>query len=186
VNGQAAIGFTKKEYTKFVSDLDGTAPKYYRQAELYFDSMEQAKAGMATPEFKKVADDLANFASGGLVALIATETGDRGEGSCPALATVLYQAPKDTAAFEQYYAGTHLPIVENGRREIGFTRADFTKFESNADGSTPPALHRQAELCFPSMDALKAGLATPAFMAVGHDLPNFATGGLVGLIGEQR
>jgi hypothetical protein len=36
--------------------------------------MEDAKKGMATPGFKKVADDLANFASGGLDGLVAVET----------------------------------------------------------------------------------------------------------------
>jgi uncharacterized protein (TIGR02118 family) len=72
-----------------------------------------------------------------------------------------------------------------GQQDIGFVRADLTKFESNLDGSAP-AKYRQAELCFPSMDALKKGTATPAFKKVGDDLPKFATGGLSGLIGEQQ
>jgi hypothetical protein len=36
------------------------------------------------------------------------------------------------------------------------------------------------------MDALKKGIATPAFKKVGDDFKNFATGGLTGLIGEQK
>ena len=52
-------------------------------------------------------------------------------------------------------------------------RADLTKFDSNLDGSAP-AVYRQAELCFPSMDALKKGIATPAFKKVADDFKNFA------------
>ena len=68
------VGFTKAELTKFESDLDGSQPALYRQAELYFPSADALKKGTATPGFKKVADDLANFATGGLDALVAVET----------------------------------------------------------------------------------------------------------------
>ena len=36
------------------------------------------------------------------------------------------------------------------------------------------------------MDALEKGTTTPAFKKVGDDFKNFATGGLVGLVGEQK
>jgi uncharacterized protein (TIGR02118 family) len=182
---QQEIGFTKAELTKFVSTLDGKKPTFYRQAELYFNSLEDAKKGMATPGFKAVGDDLAKFATGGLLGLVAVETGDKSETACPALVTVIYNTPKDSAAFESYYSATHLPLVGAGQSEIGFTRADLTRFESNLDGSAP-AKYRQAELCFNSMDDLKTGTATPAFKKVGDDLPKFATGGLTALIGEQK
>jgi uncharacterized protein (TIGR02118 family) len=182
---QQEIGFTKAELTKFASTLDGKKPTFYRQAELYFNSLDDAKKGMATPGFKAVGDDLAKFATGGLLGMLAVETGDKSETACPALVTVIYNAPKDTAAFESYYSATHLPLVGAGQSEIGFTRADLTRFESNLDGSAP-AKYRQAELCFNSMDDLKKGTATPAFKKVGDDLPKFATGGLTALIGEQK
>lgn len=182
---QQEIGFTKAELTKFTSTLDGKKPTFYRQAELYFDNMDALKKGVATPGFKAVGDDLKNFATGGLIGMIAVETGEKGTAACPALVTVIYNQPKDSAAFESYYSATHLPLVSNNQSEIGFTRADLTRFESNLDGSAP-AEYRQAELCFNSMDALKKGTATPGFKKVGDDLPNFATGGLTGLIGEQQ
>lgn len=182
---QQEIGFTKAELTKFTSTLDGKKPTLYRQAELYFNSLDDAKKGIATDGFKKVGDDLQNFATGGLIGMVAVETGDKSETACPALATVIYNTPKDSAAFESYYSATHLPLVVSAQQEIGFDRADLTRFESNLDGSAP-AKYRQAELCFSSMDALKKGLATPGFKKVGDDLPNFATGGLDGLIGEQK
>jgi len=184
---QQEIGFTRADLTRFTSNLDGKKPTYYRQAELYFPSLEAAKKGMATPGFKKVGDDLANFASGGLTGLLAVETSPATEASSGepmAIATVIYKQPKDTAAFEKYYAETHVPLVGANQQEIGFTKAELTKFDSNLDGS-PPALYRQAELYFPSMDALKKGTATPGFKKVAGDLPNFATGGLDGLVAVE-
>jgi uncharacterized protein (TIGR02118 family) len=181
---QQEIGFTKAELTKFTSTLDGKKPTFYRQAELYFNSLDDAKKGMATPGFKAVGDDLSKFATGGLVGMVAMETGDKGTAPCPALVTVIYNTPKDSGAFESYYSATHLPLVGAGQSEIGFTRADLTRFESNLDGSAP-AKYRQAELCFNSMDELKKGIATPAFKKVGDDLGKFASGGLTALIGEQ-
>jgi uncharacterized protein (TIGR02118 family) len=177
---QQEIGFTRADLTRFSSNLDGSKPAYYRQAELYFRSLEDAKKGTATPGFKKVADDLANFATGGLTGLVAVETSDPTEASAGepmAIVTVIYKQPKDTAAFEKYYAGTHVPLVGANQQEIGFSKAELTKFESNLDGSAP-ALYRQAELYFPSMAALEKGTATPGFKKVAGDLPNFATGGL--------
>jgi uncharacterized protein (TIGR02118 family) len=132
-----------------------------------------------------VSDDLGKFATGGLIAMLAVETGDKGTAACPALVTVIYNTPKDSAAFESYYSATHVPLVGAGQQEIGFTRVDLTRFESNLDGSAP-AEYRQAELCFNSMGELKKGTATPAFKKVADDLPKFATGGLTALIGEQQ
>jgi uncharacterized protein (TIGR02118 family) len=184
---QQEVGFTRADLTKFTSTLDGKKPTYYRQAELYFPSLEAAKKGMSTDGFKKIGDDLANFATGGLNGLVAVETSEATEGSSGepmAIATVIYKQPKDTAAFEKYYAETHIPLVGSNQAEIGFTKAELTRFESNLDGSAP-AFYRQAELYFPSMDALKKGTATPGFKKVADDLANFATGGLDGLIAVE-
>ena len=182
---QQEIGFTKAELTKFVSSLQGTKPEFYRQAELYFPSMDALKTGIATAGFKAVGDDFKNFvAPDGLIAMIAEETGDASETACPAIATVIYGTPTDAAAFEAYYP-KHLQIVSTEQAAVGFVRADLTKFVSNLDG-TPPAVYRQAELCFPSMDQLKTGVGSAAFARVGNDFGNFVTGGLRGLIGVQQ
>jgi uncharacterized protein (TIGR02118 family) len=183
--GQQEIGFTHAELTKFVSTLDGKKTTFYRQAELYFASLDDAKKGMATDAFKKVGDDFKKFDTHGLIGMLAVETGDKSTAACPALVTVIYNTPKDTAAFEKYYPATHLPIVSAGQQEIGFVRADLTKFVSNLDGSTP-AKYRQAELCFDSMDQLKKGTASGAFKKVGADFKNFVSNGLTGLIGVQN
>lgn len=184
---QTEIGFVRADFTRFVSTADGKKPTYYRQAELYFNSMDDLKKGTATPGFKKVADDLANFATGGLTGMTARASNphEQGSNSAPAaIITVIYKNPKDTAAFEKYYADKHLPLVVAAQEQIGFDRAEFTKFEANLDGSKP-ARYRQAELYFPSMDALKKGTATPAFKEVAGDLPKFASGGFDALVGAE-
>ena len=180
---QKEIGFVRADLTKFSSTADGKKPPFYRQAELYFNSMDDLKKGIATPGFKKVADDLANFADGGLTGMIAVETNEPAtvSGDEPmAIVTVIYKQPKDTAAFEKYYAETHLPLVTANQAEIGFVKADLTRFVSNLDGS-PPAFYRQAELYFKSMADLQKGVKTPGFKKVADDLKNFATGGLIGM-----
>jgi uncharacterized protein (TIGR02118 family) len=187
VANQKEIGFTRADLTRFTSTADGKKPTFYRQAELYFNSMADLKKGTATEGFKKVADDLTNFASGGLTGMVAstTNTHDAGSGEASgAIVTVIYKMPKDTAAFERYYADTHLPLVTASKDEIGFERAELTKFQSNLDGSAP-ARYRQAELYFPSTDALKKGVATAGFKKVADDLGKFATGGLDALVGVE-
>jgi uncharacterized protein (TIGR02118 family) len=187
VANQKEIGFVRADLTKFASTADGKKPTFYRQAELYFNSMDDLKKGVATAGFKKVADDLPKFATGGLLGMVATTTNNHGTGSAEApaaIVTVIYKTPKDTAAFEKYYAETHIPLVVASQDQIGFERAELTKFNSNLDGSKP-ARYRQGELYFPSMDALKKGIATPAFKGVADDLPKFATGGFDALVGGE-
>jgi uncharacterized protein (TIGR02118 family) len=97
---------------------------------------------------------------------------------------VLYNQPKDTAAFERYYAQSHMPLVRAGQQEMGYTDAVVVKFARNLDGSTP-AIYRKGELWFDSEAALTKGLATPAFKKIGDDLKNFATGGLTALVSVE-
>lgn len=89
---------------------------------------------------------------------------------------VLYNEPKDTAAFEKYYRETHVPLVGQHAAEIGVKRAVLTKFDRAADGSKP-RFYREAQLWFDSEDALKKGMATEGFKAVAGDLPKFVTNG---------
>jgi uncharacterized protein (TIGR02118 family) len=183
---QKEIGFVRADFTRFSPGSDGKKPTFYRQAELYFNSMDELEKGTATPGFKKIADDLANFATGGITGMVATasNTHETGSGGPAAIFTVIYKTPKDTAAFEKYYAETHLPLLSNNKNEIGFERAEFTKFVSNLDGSAP-ARYRQAELYFPSMESLKKGTATAGFKKIAGDLSNFASGGFDALTGAE-
>jgi uncharacterized protein (TIGR02118 family) len=97
---------------------------------------------------------------------------------------VLYNQPKDTAAFEKYYAAKHVPLFASHAQEIGVTRAEFVKFAATIDGQRP-TVYRMADLRFESRAALEKGIATPGFKAVGADLANFATGGVTILIGAK-
>ena len=97
---------------------------------------------------------------------------------------VLYNWPKDTAAFEKYYAATHVPLVGAKAKEIGFSKAVLIKFAPNADGSKP-AHYRMAQLWWPSDAAMKAGMGTPGFKEVAGDIPKFSTGGQIILTGME-
>src|SRR5216110_1635405 len=97
---------------------------------------------------------------------------------------VLYNQPKDTAAFEKYYSEKHVPLFASHAQEIGVTRVELVKFAATIDGQRP-ALYRMADLRFESRGALEKGIATPGFKAVAADLANFATGGVTILIGEK-
>jgi uncharacterized protein (TIGR02118 family) len=183
---QAEVGFVGAELTKFDATLDGKKPTYYRQAVLWFKNLADLEKGIATPGFKAIGDDLANFATGGLIALVGEETSEHHDllqGDSTAFVTVIYHNPKDPVAFETYYSSTHLPLVGQNAAEIGFTRAELTKFNKNLDGSSASE-YRQAKLYFPNADALKRGTATAGFKAVGDDLSKFADGGLVALVGH--
>jgi uncharacterized protein (TIGR02118 family) len=97
---------------------------------------------------------------------------------------VLYNHPKDTAAFEKYYAEKHVPLFASHAQEIGVTRAELVKYTATADGKAP-TLYRIADLRWDSKAAIDKGIATPGFKAVIGDLANFATGGWTVLIGTK-
>ena len=101
-----------------------------------------------------------------------------------AAVVVLYNQPKDTAAFEKYYRESHLPLVGEHQQEIGFTRPLLEKFTSMANGK-PSQYYRKAELWFPSREALDAGMKTEGFQKVAGDLPKFATGGFTVFIAQE-
>src|SRR5690242_18338038 len=58
---------------------------------------------------------------------------------------VLYNHPKDTAAFEKYYAEKHVPLFASHAQEIGVTRAELVKYTATVDGKAP-TLYRIADL----------------------------------------
>lgn len=94
--------------------------------------------------------------------------------------TVLYGHPTDPAAFESYYASTHMPLVG---KMGGFEKAEVTKFLPNQDGSKAD-YYRMAELYYASPEAMQASLGSEDGKATVGDLGNFATGGVKMLVGE--
>ncbi|OSZ73600.1 ethyl tert-butyl ether degradation protein EthD [Chitinophagaceae bacterium IBVUCB2] len=93
--------------------------------------------------------------------------------------TVLYGHPTDIAAFEEYYANTHLPLAATMK---GFEKVEYTKFISATDGSQA-AYYRMAEFWFTSPEALQATMGSAEGQAAAADLGNFATGGVKLLVG---
>ena len=97
---------------------------------------------------------------------------------------VLYNQPKDTAAFEKYYAEKHIPLFASHAQEIGVTRVELVRFAPGADGK-PAAIYREADLRWDSKEARDKGMATAGFKAAAADLPIFATGGFTVLLGQK-
>lgn len=93
--------------------------------------------------------------------------------------TALYNHPKDPEAFEAYYAQTHLPL---SAKMAGVARMELTRFAPGADGSRP-AYYRMAELYFADAAQMQTTFGSPEGQAVAADLQNFATGGVMVLIG---
>lgn len=93
--------------------------------------------------------------------------------------TVIYGHPTDTAAFEDYYNNTHLPIAS---KMSGFDKVEFTKFLSAPDGSKPTQ-YRMAEFWFSNPEALQATMGSHEGQATAADIANFATGGVTLMVG---
>ena len=94
--------------------------------------------------------------------------------------TVLYGHPQDERAFERYYAETHLPIAA---KIGGVTRLELTQFKPGPDGSKP-RYYRMAEIYFQNESQLESQLGSEEGQAAVADLPNFATGGVMMLVGS--
>lgn len=64
----------------------------------------------------------------------------------------------------------------------GVSRMELTKFDSGVEGESL-LFYRMAELYFPSLEAMEQVLATPEAKATLQYLDNFATGGVIVLVG---
>src|SRR6185437_13010465 len=77
---------------------------------------------------------------------------------------VTYKTPKDPAAFDKYYAETHIPLAKK--------MPGLRKFQVSRGPVVSPAgqsgVHLIATLTFDNLDAVKAAAS---------DVANFATGG---------
>ena len=87
---------------------------------------------------------------------------------------VLYKTPTDPAAFDKYYAETHIPIAKK------IPKLRSYKVSKGAVNTPAGAsnIHLVATLTFDSVADIHAGLASPEGAAAAGDLPNFASGGV--------
>lgn len=94
----------------------------------------------------------------------------------------LYKHPEDTAKFDAYYYGHHVPLAK--------TIPGLRRYEvSTGPVATPQGIsqfHLMAELTFDSFAAIQAALTSPQGMAIGNDLANFAGAGVELLVFESK
>ena len=86
---------------------------------------------------------------------------------------VTYKMPKDPAAFDKYYAETHIPLAKKmpGLRKYTVSKGPV------ATPSGPSAIHLIATLSFDNMAAIQAAFGSAEGRAAAADVGNFATGG---------
>jgi uncharacterized protein (TIGR02118 family) len=88
---------------------------------------------------------------------------------------VVYRTPKDPAAFDRYYAATHVPLAKKlpGLRSYVISDGPVT-----APGGSASGVHLVATLSFDSVAAIDAALGSAEGKAAAGDLANFADGGV--------
>ncbi len=80
----------------------------------------------------------------------------------------LYRTPDDPADFEQYYFGTHVPLIE---KTPGLRESRVHRVTRQYVGK--PSYHLLTELVFESPEAMKEGFASEQWIAAGEDLKSW-------------
>ena len=94
---------------------------------------------------------------------------------------VLYKTPTDKAAFDKYYAETHIPLA---KKIPGLKTYEIS--EGGIGGPGSDNIYMVATLTFDSMADLQAGLGSPEGQAAAGDVPNFAGAGADLLMFETK
>jgi uncharacterized protein (TIGR02118 family) len=86
---------------------------------------------------------------------------------------VLYKTPKDPAAFDKYYAETHIPLAKKmpGLRKYQVSQGPVVS------AAGPSGSHLIATLTFDSVAAVQSAFGSAEGKATAADVPKFATGG---------
>lgn len=95
---------------------------------------------------------------------------------------ILYGHPEDSAAFEEYYATTHIPYATE--HMPGVRDARNARVVGTADGGRPP-FYRISHLSYDDLAALREGIGSDEGRSTIADLANFATGGATLLVVED-
>jgi uncharacterized protein (TIGR02118 family) len=85
---------------------------------------------------------------------------------------VLYKTPADAAAFDAYYAKTHVALA---KKIPGLRRYEIS--QGAIASPAPTGVYLAATLTFDSLAAIEAGLGSAEGQAAAGDVANFATGG---------
>ena len=86
---------------------------------------------------------------------------------------VLYKTPKDPAAFDKYYAATHIPLAKKmpGLRKYQVSQGAV------ATPAGPSGVYLIATLTFDSMAAVQKAFGSAEGQVIAADVANFASGG---------
>jgi uncharacterized protein (TIGR02118 family) len=82
----------------------------------------------------------------------------------------LYKTPPDSAAFDEAYFNTHLPLI---KKVPGLQTTRVTRFSRTLMGE---GFYMMAEMTFNDKEALKTGMKSPEMAAAGENLNSFASG----------
>ena len=95
---------------------------------------------------------------------------------------VMYKTPKDAAAFDKYYAETHIALA---KKMPGLRKYQLSKGPVGTPAG-PSAFHLIETLTFDSMEAVQAAFGSAEGQAAAADVPNFASGGADILLFDTR
>ena len=91
----------------------------------------------------------------------------------------LYRQPPDSAAFEEAYFNTHIPLVRN---VPGLQKTVITRFTRSLTGEP---FYMMAEMHFADEESLKRGMKSEEMRAAGANLNSFAEGPVTMLFGDE-
>ena len=94
--------------------------------------------------------------------------------------TVVYDNPKDPAAFEKHYKDVHVGLAG---KIPHVTKAELAKVFPKEDGSPTPA-YRTADLYFDTYESACTAVATPEGQAAIKDALEIGTGGVRFLLSD--
>jgi uncharacterized protein (TIGR02118 family) len=95
---------------------------------------------------------------------------------------VLYKTPKDAAAFDKYYAETHIPLA---KKLPGLKKYSVSNGPVNSPAG-PSGIHLVAILTFDSVADIQAAFGSAEGKATAADVPKFASGGADLLIFDAK
>jgi uncharacterized protein (TIGR02118 family) len=95
---------------------------------------------------------------------------------------VMYKTPKDTAAFDRYYFGTHVPIA---KKIPGIKNYEVSQGPVVTPAG-PSVIHLVATIHFDDLAAIQQAFASPEGQAAAADVQTFATGGVEMFLFDSR
>lgn len=155
-------------------------PAYDGVAESWFDDTQAMKALAKAPEYAAVLADEPNFIDRATMNSIITDEYVIKDGVVPENAVksidfVLHRPGMSIEAFQKYWREVHGPLC-NAAAAIRRYVQSHTRPAIYASGRTP-AYDGVAMTWYDSVDALRAGAATPEFARLRVDLENFVAPG---------